>query len=341
MDALTPILLNFLEEHARPHVQEKVTEELDETKVDLKKDLPDTLMDYIKGEEGFPMLANIISNMGDEFMEKVRAVTDATIETASEGMDLLLTNGVMNISKDVITSKTGGEGSSGFNFDFLKSGKEGMVMTTLAASAPVIKQVSDNMGRKISAHIPAQIGGTIQEMIDEHGGADGLLGKAAGFVAKFLIPDEDGPGEHTVAEGGTDRDIEAVGGHKGSIQQMLQKFLAPKVLLIIQPYLQRFEAKMTTSLEGELRDKVFNFEYIKATALSALTGMSALGGAAGGFGGLLGNFLGGGGKNDDDDDNNSGGGKSRRNDDDDDGGSNDAMSTLSNLAGQFLKSREQ
>ncbi|KAF9905106.1 hypothetical protein EC991_001992 [Linnemannia zychae] len=339
MDALTPILINFLDEHARPHVQEKVTEELDETKVDLKKDLPTTVMDYIKGEDGIPMIANILENLGDDFMEKIRAVTDATIETASEGMDLLLTNGVMNISKDVLTSKTDGSGSSGFNFDFLKSGKEGMVMTTLAASAPVIKQVSENMGRKISAHFPAQIGGTIQEIIDEHGGDDGLLGKAAGFVAKFLIPSEDGPGEHTVAGGGTDRDAEAMGGHTGRIQHMLQKFLAPKVLLMIQPYLQRFEAKMTTSLEGELRNKVFNLEYIKATALTALTGMSALGGAAGGFGGLLGNLLGGGRKNDDDDDDdNSGGGKGRRNDDDD--GGNDAMSTLTNLAGQFLKSRE-
>ncbi|KAF9084651.1 hypothetical protein BGX29_007219 [Mortierella sp. GBA35] len=331
MDALTPVLINFLEEHARPHVQEKVTEELGETKVDLKKDLPDTIMDYIKGDEGFPMIANIISNMGDDFMDKIRSVTDMTIETASEGMDLLLTNGVMNISKDVLTSKTDGEGSSGFNFDFLKSGKEGMVMTTMAASAPVIKQVSDNMGRKISAHFPAQIGGAIQEMIDEHGGADGLLGKAAGFVAKFLISDDDGPGEQTVAAGGTDRDIEAVGGHKGTIQSMLQKFLAPKVMLMIQPYLQRFEEKMTSSLEGELRGKVFNIEYIKATALTALTGMAALSAQGGGFGGLIGSFLGGGGRGGDGDDDDNDGQK---------GGGNDTMSTLTNLAGQFMKNRE-
>lgn len=97
-----------------------------------------------------------------------------------------------------------------------------------------------------SAHFPAQIGGTIQEMIDDHGGADGLFGKAAGFLANFLISDDDGPGEHTVAGGGTDRDVEAVGGHTGKIQHMLQKFLAPKVLLMIQPYLQRFEAKMVS-----------------------------------------------------------------------------------------------
>ncbi|KAK3847663.1 MAG: hypothetical protein J3R72DRAFT_430531 [Linnemannia gamsii] len=341
MDALTPILINFLEEHARPHVQEKVTEELGETKVDLKKDLPDTVMDYLKGEDGIPMIGNFIANLGEDFMEKLRKITDATIETASEGMDLLLTNGVMNISKDVITSKTDGEGSSGFNFDFLKSGKEGMVMTTMAASAPVIKQVSDNMGRKISAHFPAQIGGTIQEMIDEHGGADGLVGKAAGFFAKFLISDDDGPGEHTVAGGGTDRDVEAAGGHTGKFQQMVQKFLAPKVLLMIQPYLQSFEEKMRTSLEGELRGKVFNIDYIKATAFTAITGMAALGSASGGLGGILGSFLGGGRKDDDDDDdNNGGGGKGRRNDDDDDGG-NDTMSALTNLAGQFMKNREQ
>jgi len=338
MDSLTPILLNFLEEHARPHVQEKVTEELDETKVDLKKDMPDTIMDYIKSDEGIPMIANILSNLGDDFMEKIRAVTDSTIETASEGMDLLLTNGVMNISKDVLTSNTDGSGSSGFNFDFLNSGKEGMVMTTMAASAPIIKQVSANMGRKISAHFPAQVGGTIQEFIDEHGGDSGLMGKAAGFLAKFVIPDDGGPGEHTVAEGGTDRDIEATGGHKGTFQVMIQKFLAPKVLLMIQPYLQRFEEKMTRSLEGELRGKVFNIDYIKSTALAAITGMGALGGAAGGFGGILGSLLGGGGgRGNDDDDDGNGGGKGRKNDDDDGG---DAMSTLTNLAGQFLKSRE-
>ncbi|KAF9931852.1 hypothetical protein FBU30_009432 [Linnemannia zychae] len=336
MDSLSNILVNFLEEKARPHVQEKVTEELGETKVELKKDMPDTIMEYINGEDGFPMIGGIISNLGDDFMEKIRSVTDATIEIASEGMDLLLTNGVMNIAKDVITSKTDGEGASGFDFDFLSSGKEGMIMTTMAASAPVIKQVSDNMGRKISSHFPAQIGAAIQEVIDEHGGADGLMGKAAGFFAKFLVSDNDGPGEHTVAGGGNERDIEAAG-HKGSIQQMIQKFLAPKVLLMIQPYLQRFESKMTGSLEGELRNKVFNVEYIKATALAAITGMSALG-SQGGLGGILGAFLGGGKRDDDDDDDNRGGRKGG--DDDDDGGKGDAIAAFTSLAGQFLKNRE-
>lgn len=95
-------------------------------------------------------------------------------------------------------------------------------------------------------------------------------------------------------------------------------------------------------MEGELRGKVFNIDYIKSTALAAITGMGALGGAAGGFGGILGSLLGGGGgKNDDDDDDDNGGGKGRRNDDDDNGGGGDAMSVLTNLAGQFLKNREQ
>lgn len=59
---------------------------------------------------------------------------------------------------------------------------------------------------------------------------------------------DDGPGEVTVQGGGTDKDIEETGGHKGKIQVMLQKILAPKVLLMIQPYLQRFEEKMVRLL---------------------------------------------------------------------------------------------
>jgi hypothetical protein len=151
MDQLTPLLINFLEEHARPHVKDKVTEELDETKVDLKKDLPHTIMEYIQGSESNAIVAQIVSAMGDDFINRIKYVTDATIETASEGMDLLLTNGVMNIAKKVLTRATSDEEESGggFDLDFLKSGKEGMVTTTMAASTPVIKQVSDNMGNKI------------------------------------------------------------------------------------------------------------------------------------------------------------------------------------------------
>ncbi|KAI1319428.1 hypothetical protein EDD11_004005 [Mortierella claussenii] len=326
MEQLTPLLMSFLEEHARPHVQEKVTEELDETKVDLKRDMPDTIMEQIKGTEANPVVSQLVSAMGDKLIERIKYVTEVTIETASEGMDLLLTNGVMNIARGVLTKTTEEEGGSGFNFDFLSTGKEGMIMATMAASAPVIKQVSDNMGRKISAHFPAAIGGSIQEMIDEHGGASGPLGLAAGLIAKFI--GDDGPGEVTVADGGTTADIKEIGGHTGGIQRMLQKILAPKILLLIQPYLQKFEAKMTSSLEGELRGKVFSVDYIKTTVLSMLTGSGE--GGQSGLGGILGVFLGGHGNKSD----NGGEGKSHG------GGNSDLLETFGGLASQFLKNRE-
>ncbi|KAG0050957.1 hypothetical protein BGZ83_004250 [Gryganskiella cystojenkinii] len=327
MEGLTPLLMNFLEEHARPHIQEKVTEEMDETKGELKTEMPDMIREHVTGPESNPMIAQIISSMGEDFMERVRKITDMTIETASEGMDLLLTNGVMNIARGVLAKKNDEEGGGGFNMDFLNQGKEGMVQTTLAASAPVIKQASDNMGRKISAHFPAAIGGSIQEMIDEHGGADGLLGKAAGFMAKFIGDRDDGPGEATIAGGGTERDAEQVG-HTGAVQKALQKLLAPKIMLLIQPYLQRFEAKMNRSLEGELRNKVFSSEYIKSKLMEVITGVQSGGG--GGLGGILGAFMGGGSKRLS--------GSQGGNDDDD--GDKNPMSILGDLASGFLKHRD-
>ncbi|KAG0322102.1 hypothetical protein BGZ99_003523 [Dissophora globulifera] len=369
MESLTPLLVNFLEEHARPHVQTKVTEEIDETKVDLKQDLPGTIMENVQGEDSNPLVAQVVAAMGDKFLERVKRVTDVTVETASEGMDLLLTNGVMNIARGIIVKSSEEEGGDkgGFNFDFLKQGRDGMVKATMAASAPVIKQVSDNIGRKIRqvthlglknpphqhsvggdgnshdsviairdddeaivAHFPAAIGGSIQEMIDEHGGSNGALGMAAGFMAKFM--GGDGPGEVTVAGGGTTKDVEDVGGHTGGIQRMLQNLLAPKILLMIQPYLQRFEAKMTTSLETELRSKVFSPDYIKQTVMEMLTGGDdddGKGGSGGsGFGNLIGAFLH---KNDRDEGGHSGG----------QGGSDDdPMKAIGNLASKFFSSRE-
>jgi len=112
-----------------------------------------------------------------------------------------------------------------------------------------IRLFSDNRSYSLnehSAHFPAQIGSSIQEMIDQNGGANGMLGMAAGLMAKFMggggDGSRDGPGERTVAAGGTEHDAEI--GHAGAIQQMIQKLLAPKILLLIQPYLQKFEAKM-------------------------------------------------------------------------------------------------
>ncbi|KAF9981437.1 hypothetical protein BGZ75_007290 [Mortierella antarctica] len=332
MEQLLPVLMNYMEEHCRPLVQEKVSEELDETKGDLKQDLPHTIMDYITGDEANPMVAKIVTAMGDDFLERIKSVTEATIEMASDGMDLLLTDGVMGIAKKVITKTTEDDdengGGGGFNMDFLQSGKEGMVNTTMAASAPMIKQASDNMGTKISAHFPAAVGGAVQEFIDEHGGDNGFLGTAAGFIGKFM-GGEDGPGEATVQGGGTDKDIEETGGHKGKIQVMLQKILAPKVLLMIQPYLQRFEEKMTRTLDSELRNKIFSIDYIKAKVLSMLTGGDGEGGGGGTLGVMLGALMGGGGRGKGGDDG----------DGDGDGGS-DPMALLGGLASKFLKGRE-
>ncbi|KAF9961309.1 hypothetical protein BGZ72_004230 [Mortierella alpina] len=327
MEQLLPMLMNYMEEHCRPLVQEKVSEELDETKGDLKQDLPHTIMDYITGDEANPMVAKIVTAMGDDFLERIKSVTESTIEMASDGMDLLLTDGVMGIAKKVITKTTEEDDGSGggFNMDFLQSGKEGMVTTTMAASAPMIKQASDNMGTKISAHFPAAVGGAVQEFIDEHGGDNGFLGTAAGFIGKFMGGD-DGPGEVTVEGGGTDKDIEETGGHKGKIQVMLQRILAPKVMLMIQPYLQRFEEKMTRTLDSELRNKVFSIDYIKTKVLTMLTGGGGDGEGGGTLGVMLGALM--------------GGGKGKDGDDGDGDDGSDPMALLGGLASKFLKGRE-
>ncbi|KAF9356715.1 hypothetical protein BGX26_004871 [Mortierella sp. AD094] len=330
MDKLVPLLMNVIEEKARPHVQTKVTEELNSTKGDLKEDLPGTIMKYLSGEDGNgggnPMVAQIISKLGPNFTRRLTSVTNTTVDTASEGMDILLTNGVINIAKNVLTKQVDGADSDsrevgGLNFEAIKSGKEGMVKTTMAASAPMIKQVSDNMGNKISSSFPAAVGGAIQEMIDENGGEHGVMGMAAGLMSKLMS--SHGPGDRVVGGGGDASDVRATGGHTGGIQQLLQNLLAPKILLLLQPYLQRFEAKMTESLEKELRTKVFSTEYIKQTVVAMLTG--AHGQGASGSSALIGGVMSalGHGK----------GGK--------EGGSGQTIEALSNLAGSFLKHKSK
>ncbi|KAF9198031.1 hypothetical protein BGZ49_001288 [Haplosporangium sp. Z 27] len=336
MDKLAPLLMQILEEKARPHVQTKVTEELDSTKVDLKEDLPNTVMRFLSGDDGDgeanPLVSQIISKLGPNFMRRLTSVTNTTVDTASEGMDILLTNGVINIAKKVLTKQVDGADEDsrevgGFNFEAIKSGKEGMVQTTMAASAPVIKQVSDNMGNKISSSFPAAIGGAIQQMIDENGGEHGALGMAAGLMSKFLNSHGHGhgPGERVVGGGGNESDVRATGGHTGGIQELLQNILAPKILLLIQPYMQKFEAKMTSSLDKELRTKVFSSEYIKQTVIAMITGAGGNGSGGHGSGGksaFIGSMmsaLGHGGKE----------GK--------DGGSSQTIETLSSLANSFLK----
>ncbi|KAG0348279.1 hypothetical protein BG004_005507 [Podila humilis] len=320
MNQLTPLLFNYLEENARPHVQEKVDEEINETKVDLKRDLPDTILDYIRGvgegaQDANAFIVSIAQHLGDDFADEVRSLTQATVDVASEGMDLLLTNGVMTVAKGAIskcTEEEGAEGSGGLNFEFLQSGKESMIATTMALSAPYIKQVSENISRKISDHIPTKVGGSVQAWIDEHGGSSGLLGKAAGFVAGFLNDDDDDEEEVKVVSRSmtSNKDIEERGGKTGKIQRAIQKYLGPKVLSMIAPYMKRFEEKMTSSLHGELTGKVFSIEYIKSKVISMVTG------GAGPLGGILGALMGGGAmaslaggsRGDDDEDDEEGGG---------------------------------
>ncbi|KAG0239712.1 hypothetical protein BGW41_007512 [Actinomortierella wolfii] len=325
MEQLMPVIINFLEEKARPHVQEKVTEEVDEAKVDMKESLPDQALDFIKGigeageQSGNALISLLVEKIGgDSLKERIKTVTHLTVDTAAEGMDLLLTNGIMNVSRNVLTKTVADDGSGGgFNFDFLNSGKEGMVGTTMTLSQPVIKQVSGNIGRKISSHLPAAIGGSIQELIDSTGGSFSPIGMAAKLFMKIAGADDD---DESADRGGNEEDAKKEGGHLGPIQRALQKLLAPKILEFIQPYMDKFEAKMNKSLEDELRNKVFNIDYLKQTALSMLAG-------AGGLGGLLGAFMGaGGGKGGDD--NEDGGGRGA-----------DALGMIGSLAQNFLNNR--
>ncbi|KAF9429987.1 hypothetical protein BGZ76_001005 [Entomortierella beljakovae] len=338
MDSLAPILMNFLEEHGRPPLQEKVTEEVDENKVDLKRELPGSIAEQLQGPDTNPIVSQVADGLGDKLVDHIKSITEAAVEVASEGMDLLLTDGIMNIARGILMKQTEEEGNRGFNMDFLNQGKEGMIQTTMVASGPVIKQVSGNIGHKISAHIPARLATYIQEYIDDHGGASGFVGTAAGLIAKFMggsddeDDDDDGPDEEN------QRAIEASGGKPGPIQRMLKKLLSPKILEWVKPYMEKFEKKLNTTLESELRGKIFSVDYIKQKAFAMLTGISSEGGG-GGFGGLLSSFITGkiGGGDDDDDDKPK---KSSGGDDDDDNDKSDPMQMFGSLASQFLKNRE-
>ncbi|KAG0032026.1 hypothetical protein BGZ82_006709 [Podila clonocystis] len=324
MDKLTPLLMNFIEQSARPPVQAKVTEQLNSTKTDLKSSLPSTVMSYLtgassEGGSGNAMISQLVNSLGPSFANTLSSVTNTTVDTASDGMDTLLTNGVLNIAKGVLTKSAGQEGQQGgFNFDFLSQGKEGMVSTTLAASAPVIKQVRENMGIKLSTHFPQAIGQALQQLVDQNGGSGGAMGMAAGLMSQFL-----GGGGNSGANG----ERAQGGGSGGAIQQMLQNFLGPKILQLIQPYLQKFEAQMTASLENELRTKVFSPDFIKSTVMGMLTGEGGGegggGGAGGAIGGLMNAFL----KNGS---NGQGGGGVG-------GGQAEALNALGNFASSFLK----
>ncbi|KAF9085770.1 hypothetical protein BGX23_009391 [Mortierella sp. AD031] len=230
MDKVAPLLMSFLEQQARPQVQTKVTEQLNSTRGDLKANLPSTIIGYLSGKDGnggggSPMISQLISSLGPNLLHSVSSVTNATVDTASEGMDTLLTNGIMNIAKSVLTQSSAGnaEGgpaeTGGINFDFLKSGKEGMVNTTMAASKPVIKQVSENMSAKLSSAIPGVIGNALQQMMGQQGGGGGAasdaLGMAAGLMSDFMNGSNSTGAAVDPATGGA-----AHAGGNGPIQQL-------------------------------------------------------------------------------------------------------------------------
>ncbi|KAF9910354.1 hypothetical protein EC991_006853 [Linnemannia zychae] len=286
MDKVAPLLMNFLEQQARPQVQAKVTEQLNATKGDLKSELPNTILNYLSGKDGAganPMISQLVSTLGPNLLKSVTSVTSSTVDTASEGMDTLLTNGVMNIAKSVLTQGAGNSAggapeAGGINFDFLKSGKEGMVNTTMAASEPVIKQVSENMSAKISSAIPGAIGNALQSMMGQQGGAGGALGMAAGLMSNFMNHgNATAPAAAGVAPG-----VPAATG-SGPIQQLCQSMLGPKIAMLLKPILAKFETQMAQTLERELRNKIFSSDYMKSTVMGMLTG----GGGSGGVGNAL------------------------------------------------------
>ncbi|KAK3839084.1 MAG: hypothetical protein JOS17DRAFT_168486 [Linnemannia elongata] len=293
MDKVAPLLMSFLDQQARPQVQAKVTEQLNTTKGDLKNDLPNTILNYLSGKDAHdgagsnPMISQLVSALGPNLLKSVSSVTTSTVDTASEGMDTLLTNGIMNIAKSVLTqgatnANGGPAGTGGINFDFLKSGKEGMVNTTMAASEPVIKQVSENMSAKLSSAIPGAIGNALQSMMGQQaGGAGGAMGMAAGLMSSFMNHD------NTTSPANPAGGSVPVAGGNGPIQQLCQSMLGPKIATLLKPFLAKFETQMAQTLERELREKVFSSDYIKSTVMGMLTG----GGQGGAGNALLGGVM--------------------------------------------------
>ncbi|KAK3815361.1 MAG: hypothetical protein J3Q66DRAFT_344462 [Benniella sp.] len=302
---LSPLLMQFLEEHGTPVVQEKVTEEVDETKVELKQDLPGQVQQYADSDDAHPMVKQANSVMGDKFSEHVKSLTTHTVDVASEGMDTILTGGVMNIAKDIVAKVT--EGKSMAELEVMKHDKENMIKHTMAAAVPIIKQVAKNLGSKISEHLPASIGGRIQEWIDDHGGDHGVIGFAAGLMGKIMGGDDDDDDDGDTPEVRAQKKaaLEKAGVRTGKMQRIVTSILGPKIADYIIPHIQKFEEKMHNSLEGELRNKLFSIDYIKSKALSMI---AASGGILGTLAGALGGKIAGGGDDDDDDKSGGGGG---------------------------------
>ncbi|KAF8939762.1 hypothetical protein BGZ47_008047 [Haplosporangium gracile] len=335
MDKATPLFMSFLDQQARPQVQAKVTEQLSTTKGDLKNDLPSTILNYLSDKDahndagGNSMISQLISTLGPSLLKSVSSVTNTTVDTTSEGMDTLLTNGIMNIAKSVLTQRAtnangGPPETGGINFDFLKSGKEGMVNTTMAASEPVIKQVSENMSAKLSSAIPGAIGNALQSMMGQQaGGSGGAMGMAAGLMS-FISHG------NTTAPANPSGTAAPIAGGNESIQQLCQRMLRPNIATLLRPYLAKFETQMAQTLERELREKVFSSDYIKATVMGMLTGGSQSGTGKGLLGGVVNAMMGGhGGTNNANNANNANDGQQSSH--------GSALNALGNLANSFLK----
>ncbi|KAF9134578.1 hypothetical protein BGW39_006518 [Mortierella sp. 14UC] len=180
--------------------------------------------------------------------------------------------------------------AGGINFDFLKAGKEGMVNTTMNASEPVIKQVSENMSAKISSAIPGAIGNALQSMMGQQaGGTGGALGMATGLMLTFMNHG------NATAPAGTDvaPGVLAAAG-SGPIQQLCQNMLGPKITMLLKPFLAKCKTQMAQTLERKLRNKIFSSDYIKSTVMGMLTGIGGAGGAGNAIlGGVMNAMMGG------------------------------------------------
>ncbi|KAF9344279.1 hypothetical protein BGX34_005814, partial [Mortierella sp. NVP85] len=65
MQNLSDVLNTFLEERGTPIVQEKVSEEVYETKVELKQDLPGQIQQYAASDDAHSVVKQASSVMGD------------------------------------------------------------------------------------------------------------------------------------------------------------------------------------------------------------------------------------------------------------------------------------
>jgi len=100
----------------------------------------------------------------------------------------------------------------------------------------------------LSEHLPASIGGRVQEWIDEHGGDGGFIGMAAGLVGKLMGGDDDDEDDGDTPEVRAQKkaSLEKAGVRTGKMQRIITSILGPKVADFIIPHIQKFEEKMVS-----------------------------------------------------------------------------------------------